>query len=152
MPDSSIDCSPCRLEWRPSRIGAGVAASVGVLAALSLLATRWGERLPAGLSWFLAALALPLALILARRALRRPRGVLVLLPQGRASWVLGGGAPHEGLATLHEQWPVATVRFASPGPTVVFWPDTLCDSGRRALRRWAGAAPEASPLTQFWTG
>ena len=155
LPDSSIDCFPCRLEWRPSCVGALCAAMLVVAAGTSLLLTRWVEAWPLAGQGALMLATMMLALLAHRRESRRPCSSLELLPEGRARWASDGAVAAstiEAPARLHEQWPLATVRLLPAGPTVVFWPDTLCDSGRRALRRWAGAAPEASPLSQFWTG
>lgn len=108
-----------------------------MLCAAALLATGWAEALPLAVQVLAALAALPLAAGAAWHLLRRPVRVLELRPR---------------CMSLHEQWPVTVVRLHADAATFVFWPDTLCDSGRRILRRWAGATPEASPLTQFWTG
>jgi len=150
--DSSIDCSPCRLEWRPSRWNAAVIVVLWPLAASSLLATRWAGALPSWSSWLLVVLATGLGLWRANVALCEPDGVLELLPEGRARWSPTGSAPLEGTAAAHEQWPVTTVRFPACGTTLAFWPDTLGAPGRRQLRRWARSATPVSPLPQFWMG
>ena len=160
MPDSSIDCSPCRLEWRPSSCAGWAAAALVILVAAALLGTRWAEALPLALQLALGAVAVPAAAHARKRVLSAPGGSVELGPRSapsdagsrRACWRGADGVSVEGLADLHEQWPVVVLRFRAGGCTVVFWPDTLCDSGRRALRRWAGAAPDASPLSQFWMG
>ena len=157
LPDSSIDCLPCRLEWRPSRIGAWAGAVLVSLAGAALLMTRWVDAWPLVGQGAVALAAMIFAVFAYRRELRRPHAVLELLPEGTARWTSAreegaASAAIEAPARLHEQWPLTTVRLLPAGPTVVFWPDTLCDSGRRALRRWAGAAPDASPLSQFWMG
>ena len=155
LPGSSIDCCPCRLEWRPSRVGAMCAAALVLLAGIALLLTRWTEAWPLAGQGALALAAIALAASVHRRESRLPSGTLELLAEGRARWTADAVRATEAIeapARLHEQWPLATVRLLPAGPTVVFWPDTLCDSGRRALRRWAGAAPDASPLSQFWMG
>lgn len=152
MPDSWIDCSPSRLEWRPSRWHAVVIVLLWPLVAASLLATRWAEDLPRGLCALAFALAIGVGLWRARVILGEPVVVLELLPQRRARWTAAGRPLLEGPAAAHEQWPVTTVRFAVGGTTVVFWPDTLCASGRRLLRRWARSATPVSPLPQFWMG
>ena len=160
MPHSSTDCSPCRLDWRPSRLAAFGAAALLIGCTLALLGTRWAEGLSFAGQTALLLASLALAGFMARRVLREPDGRLELLAEGRVRWspntappdVLTASAALEATAHLHEQWPLAVVRLLPKGTTLVFWPDTLCDSGRRALRRWAGAAPEASPLTHFWMG
>jgi len=123
-----------------------------MLVALAVLGSRWAEALPILAQALGLVAVLPMAARVAHRALAAPPGVLELLPGRRARWTRAAGVAEEASAVLHEQWPVVTVRLLPRGATVVFWPDTLCDSGRRALRRWAGAAPEATPLSQFWTG
>lgn len=152
MLDSSTDSSPCRLEWRPSRWHAAVIALLWPLAAFSLLATRWATDLPSSASWLLVIVAMALGLWRAKAARSEAFAVLELLPEGRARWSPTGSAPMEGPAAAHEQWPVTTIRFATGGTTVVFWPDTLCAPGRRLLRRWARSATPVSPLPQFWMG
>lgn len=166
MPDSSTDCFPCRLEWRPSPFAAWGAAALVMLVALSLLATQAAEALPAAVQVAVALLAAPAAGLARQRVLAAAPGVLALRIAGAADattsrnarrrpeacWMPANGRGAAGPAVLHEQWPVVVLRFTPGDCTVVFWPDTLCDSGRRALRRWAGATPDASPITQFWTG
>lgn len=152
MLDSSTDCSPSRLEWRPSRWCAAVIVVLWPLVAASLLATRWAADVPTSLAWLLVVAAMGLGLWRAKAVRSEPSGVLELLPQRRARWSPAGGAPMEGPAAAHEQWPVTTVRFPACGTTVVFWPDTLCAPGRRLLRRWARSATPVSPLPQFWMG
>lgn len=156
LPRSSIDCLPCRIEWRPSRLGALFAGGLVTLASFALLESRLLESASPPLQGMLVALAAAAAFLTYRRERAAAPGVLELLPGRRARWHPEGGAiPSGGIdvaATLHEQWPLLVVRLGAGGHTLRFWPDTLCDSGRRALRRWAGAAPEASPITQFWTG
>lgn len=136
------------------------AAALLIGCTLALLGTRWAEGLPFAGQTALLLASLVLAGFMARRVLREPDGRLELLAEGRVRWSPGVPpsavpitvAAIEAKAQLHEQWPLAVVRLLPKGTTLVFWPDTLCDSGRRALRRWAGAAPEASPLTHFWMG
>ncbi|MCZ8165521.1 hypothetical protein [Silanimonas sp.] len=120
--------------------------------AASLLATRWAVDVPTSLAWLLVVVAMGLGLWRAKAVRSEPCGVLELLPERRARWSLAVGAPVEGPAAAHEQWPVTTVRFPTCGTTVVFWPDTLCAPGRRLLRRWARSATPVSPLPQFWMG
>ncbi len=152
MLDSSTDCSPSRLEWRPSRCHAAVIVMLWPLAAVSLLATRWAVDLPSWASWPIVVAAMALGLWRVKASRCQPRAVLELLPEGWARWSPAGSAPMEGPAAAHEQWPVTTIRFATGGTTVVFWPDTLCAPGRRLLRRWARSATPVSPLPQFWMG
>ena len=163
MQDSSTDCSPCRLEWRPSRWHAAGVVLIGSLATFALLASRWGSVLPEALQVPVGVLAVALGVrtgsVIGRRAPRvlelRPGGEACIRPVTSARPDAAGrdrAGEAEGPAVLHEQWPVVTVRFARCGTTLVFWPDTLCDSGRRALRRWARTATPASPLPQFWMG
>jgi toxin CptA len=152
LPDSSIDCSPCRLEWRPSRWPAVAAQVLWPLGALALLSTSWLAGLPPAASLLASAVAVGIGRWRAVVIRRTPAATLALHPGGRACWVREGFAIADGAAVAHEQWPVTTVRFRDCGTTVVFWPDTLCDSSRRDLRRWARSASSASPLPQFWMG
>lgn len=119
---------------------------------IALLATRWTDGLPWGIAGALFGVAGGLGLVHAGQVRRAPPGTLELLAGHRARWSPAQGAEVEGLAAMHEQWPVTTVRFAASGTTVVFWPDTLCAPGRRVLRLWARSATPASPLPQFWMG
>ncbi len=152
MLDSSIDCSPFRLEWQPSRWRAVGALMLWPLATFSLLCTRWAEGVPTGLAIGLLVVAVGIGAWRALALVSEPRALLELWPDGRARWVSARAATVEGAAIAHEQWPVTTVRFVACGTTIVFWPDTLCASGRRLLRRWARSATPASPLPQFWMG
>jgi toxin CptA len=152
LPDSSIDCCPCRLEWRPSRWYATVILLLWPAVVSAVLATRWATDMPEPLAWLLVLVAMGLGAWRARCAADEPRAVLDLLPAGWARWMPLDGPMLEGPAIAHEQWPVITVRFAKGGTTVVFWPDTLCAPGRRLLRRWARSATPVSPLPQFWMG
>ena len=152
MLDSSTDCFPCRLEWRPSRWLAATAMMLWPLATFSLLSTRWAEGVPSAATIVLVALGATVGAWRARAIRAQPVSLLELGPEGHARWVRGGRATIAGPAVAHEQWPVTTVRFVACGATLVFWPDTLCASSRRALRRWARSAAPASPLPQFWMG
>jgi toxin CptA len=152
LPDSSIDCCPCRLEWRPSRWHAAAVIGLWPLAAIALLATRWAADVPAWGAGSALVAAVGLGLWRARSLRREAVAVIELLPDGIARWSAPGVAPVQGVASLHEQWPVTLLRLPDAGTTVVFWPDTLCDSSRRALRRWARSATPASLLPQFWMG
>ncbi|MGL6289083.1 MAG: protein YgfX [Silanimonas sp.] len=152
MPDSSIDCCPCRLEWRPSHWHAAAVMVLWPLAVIALLATRWAAAAPPWGAGVLLLSAVGFGLWRARVLRREPVAEIELLPDGHARWSAPGIAPLQGVASLHEQWPVTVLRFPEAGTTVVFWPDTLCDSSRRALRRWARSATPASLLPQFWMG
>ncbi len=152
MQDLSTNCYPCRLDWRPSRCGAAFEALLMLAAVAAFGSSRWMEAVPVILlaaSWLLSLV------LIARHMLRRqriPSLMLELLPGRRLRWRDSDGVLRESAGNLHEQWPVAVLDFGIDGSTRVFWPDTLCDSRRRALRRWADATPDASPLTQFWMG
>lgn len=123
-----------------------------ILVALALFGSAWAEGLPVVAQAGLLVSVFPISALAARRVLSSPVGILELRPGGCVRWAAGTENVIEAKAVLHEQWPVLSVRLLPQGPILVFWPDTLYDSGRRALRRWAGAAPEATPLSQFWTG
>lgn len=121
-------------------------------AVAALCSTRWLGAVP---DIVMAAFGLISLVFVAGHVYRRQRSLsltLELLPGRRLRWRSEDGALRESSGTLHEQWPVAVLGLSFDGSTRVFWPDTLCDPQRRALRRWADAAPEASPLTQFWMG
>ena len=152
MPDSSTDCFPCRLEWRPSRWHAAALALIWPLSIVAMLATRWADGLPWTVTAALVGLAAGMGLVHAGRVWREPRGVLELRAGRQARWTAANGTGVEGPAAMHEQWPVTTVRFAMGDTTLVFWPDTLCAPGRRLLRLWARSATPVSPLPQFWMG
>jgi hypothetical protein len=122
------------------------------LGVFSLLATRWAADVPITFAALLLVLAAAMGLRAARALLRVSPGALELLAEGRVRWTPDTGAAVEGIALAHEQWPVTTLRFVACGTTLVFWPDTLCASSRRHLRRWSRSATPESPLPQFWMG
>lgn len=152
MPDLSTNFSPCRIEWRPSRVGTAFEALLMLAAVAALCSTRWMADAPMLLIAALGLISLALAAVHVYRQQLVPALILELLPERRLRWRTADGALRESAGSLDEQWPVAVLGLGSDGPTRVFWPDTLCDSQRRALRRWSDATPDASPLTQFWMG
>ena len=112
------------------------------LAGLGLVATRGIGDGPALLQAAVLLLSAIAAWCAARQVLRAKVRTVLLHPGRRAPWP----------TTLHEQWPVMVLRAQPDGPLIVFWPDTLCASGRRMLRCWARAASDDTPLTPFWMG
>jgi len=141
LPDSSIDCSPFRLEWRPSRYGIAAALllppAIGLGVALSGFPAL--SAAPIGLLNVLLPLAGGLVgLRQARRAARRlPLGLALL--EGRRIVPEGGIMARS--ASFTERWPLAVLRIEPQGPAWVFWPDTLSPPARRRCRLWASAAP-----------
>lgn len=120
--------APSRIEWRPSRLLAWSLASLGVLGALSVIAS---EMPPAG--------AIPLALAstgyglaLARRESRRPAHLLVVV-RGQAT--LDGQRIDEPV--LSWRGPLAFLCFRDARGyrrRLAWWPDTLDVTARRELR------------------
>jgi hypothetical protein len=138
LPDSSIDCSNFRLEWRPSRWEAGLRLLLPPLAAHAVGMSALAGALPDPLRALMPVLGALLGLLDAGRALaRRP-----------ATLELEGSMPPR----LHEQWPVLVVRVGAKSPTRVFWPDTLSPAARRALRLAARCPPGQPGLPPHWMG
>jgi len=150
LPDSSTDCFPCRLEWRPSRHGIAAALllpfAIGsgmALSGLPALSAALSTALPGLLSVLLPLAGGLLGLWRARRAARRPPLGLMLL-EGRRIVPEGGIMARS--ASFTERWPLAVLRIEPKGPAWVFWPDTLSTPARRRCRLWASAAPNAIVL------
>jgi hypothetical protein len=122
------------------------------LAGLGLVATRGIGDGPALLQAAVLLLSAIAAWCAARQVLRAKVRTVLLHPGRRADWPAAPGRPGPWPTTLHEQWPVMVLRAQPDGPLIVFWPDTLCASGRRMLRCWARAASDDTPLTPFWMG
>lgn len=127
---SSNASATCRLDWRPSRLCAGVLLLLGPLAAWSLLACD----LDSGISVPVALAALAWGVRDARRHARQP-GVALLIPASAAA-AHCNGAP---MLALQVRWrgPLAFLCWRTPeGRTQrrVFWPDTLDAAQRRELR------------------
>jgi len=132
---SSRHCAPCRIEWRPSRLLAGVLALLGVLGGLSAVASE----APGWLAVTLALASPAAGTALAGRELRRPNLQLV--------W-----APDRGLAVdgrrvqdpvLLWRGPLAFLEWndhTGRRRRVSWWPDTLDAAARRELRLAAIAA------------
>lgn len=154
LQDLSIEYSSCRLEWRPSRMGTAVMCCAFVAAGAALGLSRLGGGFGAGWAgWGLLIAGSCLGAFFAVRHWLSSRFTVFLLANGDARAVDGSSKVlAEGRAHLHEQWPVAVLRFPSRTHAVVFWPDTLSVCGRRQLRLWARAAPPASSLPLHWTG
>lgn len=119
----------CRIEWRPSRLLACALCLLGVLGALSALASE----MPGALAWPVAAAALAWALSLARAEVVRPARVL--------TWPATGAPLLDGvpLQTVRLRWrgPLAFLHWRSEdGRTgrLAWWPDTLDPAARRELR------------------
>jgi len=140
---SSSASAPCRLDWRPSRWLAIALCLLGVLAALSALASE----LPPVAAWPLALLAVGEGIRLTRGTLRSPRRTLV--------WPFDGIPTLDGVALgepkLHWRGPLAFLRWRDAGGRVrrlTWWPDVLPAAARRELRLAAlegsGAATVAS--------
>lgn len=132
----------CRLEWRPSRLLQALLILLGMLAALSVLASE----MPRPFAWPVAVAALGYGAWRARRERRRP---------GLAFWFPGNGRPptvdgapmHD--ARLHWRGPLAFLRWRDrPGGRwrhAAWWPDTLPAPARRELRLAAGEGPAGRP-------
>ena len=126
----------CRLEWRPSRLLQAVLILLGVLGAVSVLASE----MPRSWAWPIAVAALAWGGWQARSEGRRPR---------RAVWFPGNdrlpivdGTP---MQDAHVLWrgPLAFLRWREGAGRrwrhAAWWPDTLPAQQRRELRLAAGA-------------
>jgi len=125
----------CRLEWRPSRLLQALLILLGLLGAMSVLASE----MPGLFAWPLAVASLGYGAWRARREGRLER---------LAFWFPGNGRPPtvDGRPMLdaHLQWrgPLAFLRWrACAGGRwrhAAWWPDTLPAPQRRELRLAAG--------------
>ncbi len=126
----------CRLEWRPSRLLQAVLILLGVLGAVSVLASE----MPRPWAWPVAVAALAWGGWQAHSEGRRPR---------RAFWFPGNdrlptvdGMP---MQDAHVLWrgPLAFLRWREGAGRrwrhAAWWPDTLPAQQRRELRLAAGA-------------
>ena len=128
--------APCRLDWRPSRLLAGVLIALGMLGAVSVLMSA----LPASAAWLLAAASLIEGARLARRELASPPRTL-LWPIG-ATPSLDREPMHD--PQLHWRGPLAFLAWRDGSGRrrrLVWWPDTLDAAGRRELRLAAMGTP-----------
>ena len=121
----------CRLEWRPSRLLQALLILLGLLGAMSVLASE----MPRMFAWPLALAALAYGVWRARRESRSPRLAFWFPGNGRMPTV--DGVPlHQ--ARLHWRGPLAFLRWhEGPGGRwrhVSWWPDTLPAASRRELR------------------
>ncbi|MFC4727555.1 hypothetical protein [Coralloluteibacterium thermophilus] len=137
---SSPTSPPARIEWRPSRLLAGLLVALGTAAA----AAPWFAQVPTAAAAALSVAVAAGVCLQVRREARRPRRLLV--------WAAG-----EGHALLLERGvevrcEVVEVRFRGRLAVValrrdarierlVWWPDTLDAAQRRALRIAAAARP-----------
>ncbi|BDU16989.1 protein YgfX [Lysobacter auxotrophicus] len=128
-PSSSTPSAPCRLEWRPSRWLAFALLLLGLLAALSVLASE----MPLIVSVPVSLLAAGEGLRLARREMRRPGRDVVVASDGRAAL---DGAPVDDMR-VHWRGPWAFARFRDADGRLgrlAWWPDALPARDRRELR------------------
>ena len=128
-----------RIEWRPSRWLLTAILVLGVLAALSILASE----MPRILAWPLALAALAHGARLFRRERRRTPQSFVL--RGEATPVLVDGVAVEGFE-LQWRGPLAFARWRDRQgrrQRRTWWPDTLPAARRRELRL-AAPVPRAA--------
>ena len=128
-PSSSNPSAPCRLEWRPSRQLAIALLVLGMLSALSLVASG----MPMVSSIALALLAAGEGVRLARREVRRPERSIVIATDGRATM---DGADVCDLR-VHWRGPWAFAQFRDPQGQrgrLAWWPQALPPRDRRELR------------------
>ena len=121
--------APCRLDWRPSRwmiVGLGL---LGVLAALSLVASE----MPRLFAWPFALMTVIYTAWQVWRECRRQTHQLV--------WPIDGAPLLDGLALqdaqLHWRGPLAFLRWHDGEGRrrhLAWWPDTLPSRSRRELR------------------
>lgn len=134
-PHWSKGSAGCRLEWRPSRLLRALLILLGVLAAISVLASE----MPRPFAWPLAVTALGYAAWRARREGHSPRRGFRFPGNGSAPTV--DGVPMHD-AHLHWRGPLAFLRWRNrPGGRwrhAAWWPDTLPAPARRELRLAVG--------------
>ncbi|WP_334178875.1 hypothetical protein [Pseudoxanthomonas sp.] len=125
----------CRLEWRPSRLLQTVLIVLGVLAAVSVLASE----MPRLFAWPVAIASFGYGLWQARSEGRRCRPVFWFPGNGRPPTV--DGAPMVD-ARLHWRGSLAFLRWRDRAGGrwrhAAWWPDTLPAAQRRELRLAAG--------------
>ena len=143
MPNSnrwSISSAPCRLEWRASRWVISVLLMLGMLGAVSVLASEMSRVF----AWPLALLATGYGVFLARSEAHRPSRQLV--------WPQDGPITLDGdvLTNADLQWrgPLAFLCWRGAAGRIhrlSWWPDTLPAEARRELRLAAMQRPPARP-------
>lgn len=130
---------PCRLEWRPSYWLVGAQAALGLLGALSALASG----MPRVAAWGVAVTALLAGVWSAMREARRPRR--------RLHWSSSGQLALDGEPAFdpHLQWrgPLAFLGWRGADGrrhALAWWPDTLAAAQRRELRLAAARGVSAA--------
>ena len=130
----SNNSAPCRIEWRPSRVLVAALMLLGVLGAVSLLASE----IPASAAWLFALGSLASGARFARKEAGRP--LLQLAWSARGLEVEGRKVDDP---CLDWRGPLVFLRWrdADGRPCrVSWWPDTLDGHARRELRLAASAA------------
>ena len=147
--NSSSASSPCRLEWRPSRLLAGTLVGLGLLAALAL----WWSDLA-------RPLALLAGIVVAVEGARLARRHLAL-PTLDVQWVGPGRAAELNFPDRVRVLDQVRVDFRGPLARLSgrdasgrrqhwqWWPDTLPRSARRSLRLTASRAPTTERTPPF---
>ncbi len=131
---SSAASWTCRIDWRPSRWLCVALVALGLMAALSLLASQLPllAKVPAAL------LAAAQGFRLARHQAGRPPLSLDWLGGDEPAWVTGpSGVQRLDRVRVSLRGPLATIAYTDASgrvQTLAFWPDTLAASGRRQLR------------------
>jgi toxin CptA len=125
----------CRLEWRPSRLLQALLILLGVLGAVSVLASE----MPRPFAWPIAIGALAYGGWRARREGQKAR-LAFWFPGNERAPTVDGTAMHE--VRLHWRGPLAFLRWrereVGRWRYVAWWPDTLPALQRRELRLAAG--------------
>lgn len=128
-PHSSSASATCRIDWRPSVVACGALIALGLLAALSILASD----LPPACAWPAGFVAAGWGIWLARRERRRAPIRLTW----RADGVLFVGDERVDAAELQWRGPLAFLAWrdaAGRCRRLAWWPDTLSAADRRELR------------------
>jgi toxin CptA len=146
-PDSSPSCWTCRLEWRPSRLLVAALGALGALAAAALMTS--GLPMPAKFPAAIAAAAC--GAVLAAREATRAVGELAWSGHGQpAHWSCAGGAALLHDVQVLERGPLLRLQGRDPHgrmQRLLWWPDTLTRTDRRALRLASGVSRRsAKPL------
>lgn len=148
---SSSASSPCRLEWRPSRMLAGALLSLGLLAAMAF----WWSDLVRPVAALAGLLAIAEGARLARRHLAMPTLEVEWSGPGRCA-VLNFPDRAQVLDRVRVDFRGPLARLSGRDRSGrwqrwQWWPDTLPRAARRSLRLAALRAPSTERTPPFFS-